>query len=66
MFKCEVTKKLVGPRISPVKVVLEKRQIVYRNEVNKKIVESVGWEIVKEVSVDPAYIKKLLAEEGKS
>ena len=59
MFKCELTGKQVGPRVSPVRVVLETRQKKYTNQVDKKIIESTGWEVVKEALVDPEVARKM-------
>ena len=65
MFKSQLSGKLVGPKVSPVKVVTEKRRVKYRNIVDKKEVLSEGWEIVKEITVSPdeaAGLKKSLGE----
>lgn len=48
MFKCAIpheNNKSVGPAVKPIKIVTQKRQREYTNEVGKV---SYGWEIVKE------------------
>lgn len=58
MFKCISCKKLQDKYISPVKVILETRERQYTNEVRleprgSRVIQSSGWEIVKEISVCP-------------
>lgn len=52
MFICQDCGKTIGPHISPIKVVVEKRNKVYLN----KGVESHGWEIVKELAICSACV----------
>lgn len=53
MFKCPVTKKAVGPNVSPIQVVLKTRKKYYSNfnPITMERVESEGWEIVREAFV---------------
>lgn len=51
MVKCQLTGKVIGPNVIPVKLVVETRQKKYTNTYGKKTVESTGWEIVKEILV---------------
>lgn len=59
MFICDVTKKSVGPHISPIRIVVETRPRVYRNQVWNELEQcyeekvSHGTEIVKEIQVGP-------------
>lgn len=53
MFKCQLTGKLVPKGISPKRIVVEARKKRYKNIVDKKEVLSEGWEVVREISVDP-------------
>jgi ribosomal protein L28 len=62
MFKCQLTGKQIGPGVSPVKAIVETRQRRYTNEVKKKIIESNGWEIVRELMVAPDVAAKMAKE----
>ena len=53
MFKCEKCGKNIGPSISPVVVITEKREKVYPPR-TKEDREGRGWEIVKEIRVCPS------------
>lgn len=67
MFKCQLTGKQVGPGVSPVRIVVETRQKQYVNEIKKefktkKIIESKGWEVVREIMVAPDVAAKMAKE----
>lgn len=55
MYYCQKTKKLIGPKISQVKVVIATRPRTYVNQNNKtnQPKTSIGWEIVKEMIMSP-------------
>jgi hypothetical protein len=52
MFKCAKCKKTIGPSVSPVTVVTEKREKKYPARTPQDR-EGTGWEIVKEIQVCP-------------
>lgn len=59
MFKSQFSGKVYGPKVAPVKVVVSTRARRYENWVNKELVESEGWEIVKELSVGPDEVEQV-------
>ena len=63
MFICQKTKKVIGPGISPVKVVVQTRVKNYENynPKTKRMVYSQGTEIVKEIVVSQEAYQQMLA-----
>lgn len=59
MFKSQFSGKVFGPKVSPVKVVVATRPRQYQNWINKELIESEGWEIVKEISVAPDEVEQV-------
>lgn len=54
MFKCQKCDKSIGPYISPIKLIIEKRNRTYEITDGPRAGEtSEGWEIVKEMVVCP-------------
>lgn len=62
MFICQKTKKVIGPNVSPVKVVVQTRLKKYENynPKTKRMVYSEGTEIVKEIVVSPEAYQQML------
>ncbi len=63
MFKCQLTGRLIGPGVSPKRVIVEKRERTYENKVKGKVIVSQGWEIVKELIVDPSLEEEVAKHE---
>lgn len=49
MFKCDMTGKVSKPGEKPVRVVVERREKVYRDDEGRVLGR--GWEIAKELTV---------------
>jgi hypothetical protein len=62
MFRCQVTGELSNPNEKPVKVVVQTREVQYKNHMNEVI--GTGWEIVKEISVRVNNVEKALNKYG--
>uniref|UniRef100_A0A6M3LLX8 Uncharacterized protein n=1 Tax=viral metagenome TaxID=1070528 RepID=A0A6M3LLX8_9ZZZZ len=60
MFRCELCKKVIGPGIPSYKKVIETREKIYqiKDKETKKVKETKGTEIVKEISVCSSCIYK--------
>lgn len=57
MFVSDFSGKVFGPKVSAIKIVVEKRLKTYHNVVKKKTKITEGWEIVKELNVAPSEIE---------
>ena len=53
MFRSQLSGQVFGPRISPVKVVVETRTVEYHNLVDGEDKVSHGTEIVRELTIGP-------------
>lgn len=62
MFKCDVTGKTTQPGEPLTRVVVERRERVYRDEDGRIVGQ--GWEIVRELNVSPEGLD--IMEEGRS
>lgn len=49
-FRCTMCNRPMPAKAKPRKIVTQRREKRYRNEHKGKVVESTGWEIVKEES----------------
>ena len=62
MFRCQNCGSNIGPRVSPVKIVTEKRPQTYTNSAGYLVR---GWEIVRESIVCPSCDEAIKEEEKK-
>jgi hypothetical protein len=62
MFRCQVTGELSNANEKPVKVIVQTRDVQYKNHMGEVV--GTGWEIVKEVSVRSTNVEKALAKYG--
>lgn len=65
MFKSQLSGKVYGPGISPVRIVTEMRPKTYENYDGRDVIRTEGWEIVKEITVGPDEVENVKTAERK-